>query len=103
MVASLKFGVAMVLEGASMGTALLTRELVSVESAVLTREAESVVVVAGLHVPAIVAVANGEVIGSGATEAVEETEGDEVVVPVVGHTVIVPNELPEIGLKPPVN
>ena len=101
-VASLKFGVAMVLEGASIGTALLTRELVSVESVVLAREAESVVVVVGLHVPAIVAIPNGEVIGSGATEAVEATEGDELVVPIVGHTVIVPSELPEIGPKLPV-
>lgn len=128
-VASLKFGVAKVLEGASMGTVLLTRELVSVESVVLTMEAESVVVVVGLQVPAIVDVPNGEVIGSGATEGVKERDDEVItlpvaptallpavivvtvllagvvavlVVPIVGHTVIVPSELPGIGPKLPV-
>jgi hypothetical protein len=120
-VASLKFGVATVLEGASMGAALLTRELVSVESAVLTSEAASVVVVVGLHAPAIVDVPNGEVIGSGATEGVKAPEGDdedirlpvvpaallagvvaELVIAVVGHTAIEPSEVLGIGLKLPV-
>jgi len=76
-VASLKFGVATVLEGASKGAVLPTRELVSVESAVLSSEVASLVVVAGLHVPAIVDVPNGEVIGSGATEGVKAMEGDD--------------------------
>ena len=120
-VASLKFGVAIVLEGASMGAAPLTRELVSVESAMLNSEAASVVVVVGLHVPAIVDVPNGEVIGSGATEGVKAMEGDdkdigppvvpavlpagvvaELVIAVVGHTAIEPSEVLGIGLKLPV-
>jgi hypothetical protein len=120
-VASLKFGLATVLEGASKGAALPTRELVSVESAVLTSEAGSVVVVVGLHVPAIVDVPNGEVIGNGATEGVKAMEGDdegialpvvpavllagvvaELVIAVVGHTAIEPSEVLGIGLKPPV-
>jgi hypothetical protein len=128
-VASLKFGLATVLEGTSMGGALPTRELVSVESVVLTVEAESVVVVVGLHVPAIVDVPNGEVIGSGATEGAEGRDEEditlpvvptpllaapvviavllagvvaELVVPIVGHTMMVPSELPEIVPKLPV-
>ena len=44
-VASLKFGVATVLEGASSGAALPTNELVSVVSVLLAWEAASVVVV----------------------------------------------------------
>ena len=120
-VASLKFGVATVLEGASKGAVLPTRELVSVESAVLSSEVASLVVVAGLHVPAIVDVPNGEVIGSGATEGVKAMEGDdedigppvvptvlvagvvaELVTAVVGHTAIEPSEVLVIGLKLPV-
>jgi hypothetical protein len=110
-VASLRFGVPIVLEGASMGTVLLTRELVRVESTVLSAEAESVVVVIGLHVPAIVDVLNGEIIGSGATEDVTlpvvangllAAAVTELVFPIVGHTKMVPRELPGIGPKLPV-
>jgi hypothetical protein len=126
-VASLKFGVATVLEGASIGAALPTKELVSVVSVLLAREAASIVVVAGLHVPAIVDIPNGDVIGSGATEGVKLTEGlgvteekdedatpalviavllplavVELVVPVMGHTTIPPSEFPGIGPKLPV-
>ena len=126
-VASLKFGVATVLEGASIGVALPTRELVSVVSVLLAREAASVVVVDGVHSPVIVDMPNGDVIGSGATGGVKLTEGlgvteeededttpplviavllplavVELVVPVIGHTTIPPSEFPEIGLKLPV-
>jgi hypothetical protein len=118
-VASLKFGVATVLEGASKGAVLPT--LVSVESVVLSSEVASLVVVVGLHVPVIVDVPNGEVIGSGATKGVKAMEGDddgiglpivpavllaglvaELVIAVVGHTAIEPSEVLGIGLKPPV-
>lgn len=126
-VASLKFGVATVLEGASIGVALPTKELVSVVSVLLAWEAASLVVVAGLHVPAIVDIPNGDVIGSGATGGVKLTEGlgvteekdedaipplviavllplaiVEVVVPVMGHTTIPPSEFPGIGPRLPV-
>ena len=125
-VASLKFGVATVLEGASIGVALPTKALVSVVS-VLAWEAASVVVVVGLHVPAIVDIPNGDVIGSGATGGVKLTEGlgvteekdedatpplvigvmlalavAELVVPVMGHATIPPSEFPGIGPKLPV-
>jgi hypothetical protein len=126
-VASLKFGVATVLEGTSIGAALPTKELVSVVSVLLAREAASVVVVAGLHVPAVVDIPNGDVIGSGATGGVKLTEGSgvteekdgdatpplviavllplvvvELAVPVMGHTTIPPSEFPGIGLRLPV-
>ena len=120
-VASLKFGEATVLEGASIGAELLTRALVSVESALLASAAASVAVVVGLHVPAIVDVPNGEVIGSGATEGVSAMEGEDVdiglpvvpaavlagvvaelVIALVGQTAIEPSEVLGIGLKLPV-
>jgi hypothetical protein len=124
-VASLKFGVATVLEGASIEVALPTKELVSVVSVLLAWEAASLVVVAGLHVPAIVDIPNGDVIGSGATGGVKLMEGlgvteendedatpplvigvmlavAELVVPVMGHATIPPSEFPGIGPKLPV-
>ena len=126
-VASLKSGVATVLEGASIGVALPTKELVSVVSVLLAWEAASVVVVVGLHVPAVVDIPNGDVIGSGATGGVKLTEGlgvteedDEDVTPplvitallplavtelvaaAAGHVVMPPSGIPEFGPKLPV-
>jgi hypothetical protein len=91
-VASLKSGVATVLLGASRGTGLPTKALVSVEllareagtglptkelvrSAVLTREAGSVMVAVGLQMLDVVIVPNGIVIGSGGTKGGALTEG----------------------------
>jgi hypothetical protein len=66
-VASLKSGAATVL-GVSRGTGLPTRELVCVGSAVIAREAASVMVAVGLQMLKVVAMPNGVVIGSGATK-----------------------------------
>ena len=114
-VPSLKSGVGTVLEGGN------------IEAAPLAREVVSVAVVVGLHVPDIVDVRNGDIIGSGATEGVETTEAveattdgeamegeDEDINPVVtvillavgvavlaksvaGHMMIAPSEVPVIG------
>jgi hypothetical protein len=124
-VASLKSGVGTVPERGSIGAALPGKELVSVEAALLASASAAIVV--GLHVPAIVDVPNGEIIGSGATGGVETTkevegttggeamEGEDEDInpvvtvtllavgvavlanPVVGHMMIAPSELPVIG------
>jgi hypothetical protein len=73
-VASLKSGAATVL-GVSRGTGLPTKELVSIESAVLAREAGSVMVSVGLQMLKLVVMPNGIVIGSGGTRGGELTEG----------------------------
>jgi hypothetical protein len=166
-VAALKSGAATVLV-VSRGTVLPTRELVSVGSAVLVREAAreaaSVMVAVGLQRLTVVEMpngvvigsgatrggglmegegtmeedgegikANGEVIGSGATTGGELTEGKgptegddtedddediksplvdaapaavavavaEPMIPVVGHTVIAPSDVPGNGLNMP--
>ena len=171
-VAALKSGAATVLV-VSRGTVLPTRELVSVGSAVLVREAAreaaSVMVAVGLQRLTVVEMpngvvigsgatrggglkdvkgtiegdgedikANGEVIGSGATTGGEPTEGKgptedddtegddtedddediksplvdaapaavavavaEPMIPVVGHTVIAPSDVPGNGLNMP--
>jgi hypothetical protein len=65
-VASLKSGAATVL-GVSRGTGLPTKELVSVGSAMMAREAASVMVAVGLQMLTVVVMPNGVVIGSGAT------------------------------------
>jgi hypothetical protein len=65
-VASLKSGAATVL-GVSRGIGLPTKELVSVGSVVMAREAASVMVAVGLQMLKVVVVPNGVVIGSGAT------------------------------------
>jgi hypothetical protein len=124
-VASLKSGVGTVPERGSIGAPLPGKELVSVEAALLA--SASAAVVAGLHVPAVVDVPNGEIIGSGATGGVETTEEVEattggeakegedkdinsvvtvtllaagvavLVSSVLGHMVIAPSEVPGIG------
>jgi hypothetical protein len=77
-VAALKSGAATVL-GVSRGTVLPTKELVSVGSAVLAREAAreaaSVMVAVGLQRLTVVEMPNGVVIGSGATTDGKLTEG----------------------------
>jgi hypothetical protein len=100
-VPSLKSGVGTVLEGGSIEAALLAREL--------AREVASGAVVVGLHVPEIVDVPNGDMIGSGATEEDDEDIDPvvtvvllvaavaELVTSVVGHMMIPPSEAPGIG------
>jgi hypothetical protein len=90
-----------VLEGGSIEAALLAREL--------AREVASGAVVVGLHVPEIVDVPNGDMIGSGATEEDDEDIDPvvtvvllvaavaELVTSVVGHMMIPPSEAPGIG------
>jgi hypothetical protein len=122
--------------GVSTGTGLPTRELVSVVSAVLAREAGSVMVAVGLHMLKIVLIPKGVVIGSvgmkgggpteaegfAATEANDEDikpplAGDDIkppligaaiaaalvgpMIPVVGHTMIWPSDVPGNGLNTP--
>jgi hypothetical protein len=124
-VASLKSGVAIVLEGASVGIALPTNELVSVVSVLLVWDVPSAVVVDGVHSPIIVDMPNGDVIGGGATEGVklmkglgvaEEEDatppfviavpfalaGAELVAAAAGHVVMPPSGIPEFGPKLPV-
>ena len=84
-VASLKSGAGTVL-GVSRGTGLPTKELVSVESAMLTREAAreaaretaSVMVAVGLQVLNVVVTPNGVVIGSGGTRGGVLIEGKRI-------------------------
>ena len=125
-VASLKSGTATVLLGASRGDGLPTKELVSVESVVLAREAGSVMVAVGLQMLEIVAVPNGVVIGSvgtkggkpvdadGSTEDEDEDIEPPLVgtalaaaalpgpmIPLVGHVRIWPSDVPGSGLNMP--
>jgi len=126
-VASLKSGVATVLLGVSRGTGLPTKELVSVESAVLATEAGSVMVAVGLQMLDVVIVPNGCVIGSGRTRGGElieglkrpaEDDGDDIkpplavaplaaavlvgpMTPVAGHIVIDPSDVPGNGANVP--
>jgi len=126
-VASLKSGVATVLLGVSRGTGLPTKELVSVESAVLATEAGSVMVAVGLQMLDVVIVPNGCVIGSGRTRGGELIEGlkgpaedddDDIkpplavaplaaavlvgpMTPVAGHIVIDPSDVPGNGANVP--
>jgi hypothetical protein len=122
-VASLKSGVATVLDGASIGAVLPIKELVSVVSVLIAWEAESVAVIDGVHSPVPVDMPNGDVIGSGATGGVKLTEGSGVtddegtapplvspvlpalaglVAAVVGHVVMPPSEILGLGPKLPV-
>jgi hypothetical protein len=103
-VASLKSGVATSL-GVSRGGGLPTKELVSVESVVMAREAGSVMVAVGLQMLKFVVVPYGVVIGSGRTRGGELTLGlaeddDEDIVPSLIGDDIKP---PVVGddVKPP--
>jgi hypothetical protein len=123
--ASLKSGVATVL-GVDRGTGLPTKELVSVESAVAARDAGSVMVAVGLQMLNVVVMPNGVVIGSGAAAGGEATEGlgpaedddedlkpalagavavaaalGEPTIPVVGHIVTAPSDVPPTGPNMP--
>jgi hypothetical protein len=126
-VASLKSGVATVLLGVSRGTGLPTKALVSVVSAVPAREAGSVMVAVGLQMLDVVIVPNGCVIGGGRTRGSElieglkgpaEDDGDDIkpplavaplaaavlvvpMIPVAGHIVIDPSDVPGNGANVP--
>jgi hypothetical protein len=90
----------------------------SVDAALLLEELAAVAVGVGLHVPSMDEVPNEVVIGSDATEggdgepvvagvpvgllAATAVLVAELVTPIVGHSVIAPKELPEIGPRVPI-
>jgi hypothetical protein len=88
----------------------------SVEAALLSEELALIAVPVGLHVPDRIDIPNGEAIGDDALEGGDEDANPgipiallastaalvaELVIPVVGHIVIVPKEVPGIGPKFP--
>jgi hypothetical protein len=88
----------------------------SPKAALLSKELALVTVPVGLHVPDRIDVPNGEVIGNDALEGGDEDDNPdipvamlastavlaaELMIPVVGHSVIVPRVVPGIGPKFP--
>jgi hypothetical protein len=97
-VASLKSRAATVLLNVSRGAGLPTKELASVGSTVMAKEAGSVMVALGLQILKGVVTPNGGVIGIGGTkggglieaEGPTEDDGDDIKLPAVGDDVMAP-------------